>query len=318
MLKRYLTAGVWACALGAVCAASAQNYPSKPIRFITSGVGGGGDLAARQIGQGISGPLGVQIIVDNRGGGINPMAFAVKADPDGYNVLVSGTSLWLAPLTRKVPYDLDRDFVPMTIIGTTPYLLFTHPSVPIKSVKDLIALAKAKPGVLNATVSSIGGGTHLALENFNSMAGVKIVAIPYTSTGSEVQDLLGGRVEMTFTNPISLMDQVKLGKVRALAIASVKPSTLAPGVPTFAASGLPGYEWAQSVVMVAPAKSPAAAINRLTTEIVRYLQTPKAKEAFLTSGVETVGSSPEQLAAMMKTEAARVGKLINEAGIKVE
>lgn len=307
-----------ALAIGMTGTGHAQDFPSRPIRIITSGVGGGGDFAARQIAQGVAGSLGQQIIVDNRGSGIRPMETAAKALPDGYSVLVSGTSLWLAPLTRNVPYDPIRDFAPVTTIGTTPYLLFVHPSMSVKSVKDLIALARAKPGALNGSVGGLGGGNHLALELFKSMAAVNIVAVPYASGSQELQDLLAGRVEMTFTNPIALMDQVKSGKVRALAVASLQPSTLAPGVPTFAASGLPGYEWAQSIVMMAPGQTPPAIVHRLNQEVSRFLRTPKATEVFLASGVETVGGAAAQLADMIRNETARIGKLIKDAGIKAD
>ena len=270
---------------------SGQDYPNKPIRIVTSEAGGGGDFTLRIIAQGISGPLGEPVTVDNR--------------------------VWLLPLTRKVPYDPVRDLAPISRLGSTPYVLYVHSSLPAKSVKELIALAKARPGELNNSIGGIGGVAHLAGELFKSMAGVNIVAVPYRSNSAEIADLIGGRVQLTFTSIASMMDQVKAGRLRALAVTSAEPFAVAPDLPTIAASGLPGYEWTQSQSIFAPAKTPAAIINRLNQEIVRLLKTTEAKERLFSVGQEVVGSSPEQLAATIKSEMARVGKVIKDAGIKV-
>jgi tripartite-type tricarboxylate transporter receptor subunit TctC len=295
-------------------AACAQDFPNRPIRIITSALGGGSDFAARLVAQGISGPLGQPVLVENRSGVI-PGEMVVQSPPDGHNLLVAAGTLWIGPLLQKSPYDPVRDFAPITLIAKAPNVLVVHPSVPAKTVKELIALAKAKP--LNASSGGTGGGSHLSIELFNALAGVKIVRVPYKSGSQEIADLIGGQVEMTFGAPAPLMPHVKAGKLRALAVTSAQPSALLPEFPTIAASGLPGYEMVSITGMFAPAKTPPPVIKRLNSEVVRYLQTAEAKEKLLASGVEPVGSSPEELAATVKAEIARMGKVIKDAGISL-
>ena len=318
LMKRFLlgifSVGLMVPGAGVV---SGQTYPNKPIRIVCSQIGGINDFFARFIAQGISGPLGQPVIIENRPTLVTTEIVA-KATPDGYTMLVNGSNVWLAPLTRKAPYDPVRDLAPISMLGSTPYFLFVHPSLPVKSVKELIAYAKAKPGELNNSVGGVGGSSHLAGELFKSMAGVKIVAVHYSSTSAEMQDLLGGRVQLAITTAPSMMPLVKLGKLRVLAVTNAQPSAVAPDLPTIAASGLPGYEWGQSQALFAPAKTPAVIIKRLNQEVVRLLQTPEAKERLLSNGTEFVGSSPEQLAVYIKSDMARVGKVIKDAGIKVK
>ena len=297
---------------------SGQAFPNKPIRIVTRAPGGGSDLAARTVAQGISGPLGQQVIVDYRGEGFLSAAYVAKSPPDGYTLLLGSTSLWIGPLLQKAPYDTLTDFSPISLTTRSPLLLVVHPSLPAKSVKELIALAKAKPGQLNYSTTSIGASTHLSAELFKAMAAVNIVRISYKTTSMQQADLLSGQVQLSFGSGPSMAVHVKSGRLRGLAVTSAEPSPLLPGFPTVAASGVPGYEFEAIDGILAPAKTPAAIINRLNQEMVRFLNSPEAKERLLPSGVEASGSSPEQLAARIKTETAVLGKVIKDAGIRVD
>lgn len=301
-----------------VGAVHGQNYPNKPIRIVTSEIGGSSDFMARVIAQGISGPLGQPVITDNRGGGVIPGEIVAKASPDGYTLLFIGSSFWLLPLMRdKVPYDPVRDFSPITLASNQPNVLVVHPSVAAKSVRELISLAKDSTGVLNYGSGGAGTSAHLAAELFKSMAGVNIMRIPYKGQGPAINDLLGGRLQLIFASaPVAAY--VKAGRLRALAVTSAQPTALFPELPTVAAAGLPGYESAQLAGIFASAKVPARIINRLSQEAARFLRTAEAKQAFLNSGIEAVGSSPEEFAAKIKSEMARLGKLIKDVGIRDE
>ena len=301
---------------GSVCA---QGYPHKPIRIITTEVGGGSDIAARLIAQGMTGPLGQPVIVENRGGGATISGEIVaKASPDGYTLFVAAGTLWIGPLLRKTPYDPVKDFAPITLVVSTPNLLIGHPSL-ANSVKELIALAKAKPGQLNYGSGATGASSHLAAELFKSMAGVNIVRIPYKGSGLAVNAVIANEVQMMFPNASIAIPHVKSGRLKALGVTSAEPSAVLPGVPTISASGLPGYESVLHTGLFAPAKTPAAIITRLNRDIVRYLGTPEAKELFLrTGGSEVVANKPEQFAAKIKSEMVRLGKLIKDVGIRAE
>jgi tripartite-type tricarboxylate transporter receptor subunit TctC len=299
--------------------ASSQDFPAKAIRIVTSGAGGPSDIAARLVAQGISGPLGQQVVVDNRAAG-NPVVEAVlRAPPDGYTLLLYGSALWLGPfLQTNAAYDPVRDFSPVTLALTSPNILVVHPSVPAKSVRELVALAKARPGDLNFGTSGPGGSSHLAGELFKSMAGINIVRVNYKSGAAALTALIGGEVQLLFPAASTVSSQVKTGRLRALGTSGTQPSALFPSLPTLAASGLPGYEWTGIFAVFVPAKTPANAVNRLNQAIVQFVNTPAAKEKFADLGVEAVGSSPEQLAAMMKSEMTRMGKVIRDAGIRAE
>lgn len=308
-----LLIGLFICDAGSM---SAQSYPSKPIRLVTPGIGGSADFVARLIAQGISGPLGQQVVVDNRSSGSIPGQIVSKASPDGYTLLLGGPPLWIGSLLQNVPYDVFRDFSPITLATSVPNLLVVSPSLPVGSVPELITLAKAKPGELNYASSSTGGSAHLAAELFNSMAGTHIVHIPYNGNGPALNDLMGGRVQLMFAVAAVVMPHVKSGRLKALAVTSAKPSILLPEFPTVAAS-VPGYEATTTYSVLAPANTPAAIIQRLNQEIVRALNRTDVKERFLNAGVEVVGSSPEILATAMKSEFSRFGKVIKDAGIRM-
>lgn len=297
--------------------ASGQNYPSKPIRIVTAAPGSGNDFAARLMAPGLTGSLGQPVIVDNRG--IIAIETVAKAPPDGYTLLFYGTVLWLAPFLRdNVSYDPVLDFSPVTWATNSPNILVVHPSLPVKSVRELIALAKARPGELNYGSGSAGSTSHLAAELFRAMAGVNIVRISYKGAAPALNDVIAGQVHLIFPSASSVMPHVKSGRLRALAVASAGPSALAPDLPTVAASGLPGYESASILGIFAPAGTPATIINRLNHEIERALNRTEVKQRLFNSGAEVVASSPERLAATVKSEMARLGKVIRDAGIRGE
>ena len=299
--------------------ASAQHFPTKPLRIVASDPGGSGDQIARVIVQGISGPLGQPVIVDNR-----PVAYSLsetvaKAPPDGYTMLMAGSALWLLPYMRtQVSWDPIRSFAPISWLTTTPCVVVVNPALAAKSVNELIALAKARPGVLNYGSGASGAITHLALELFKSMTGADIVRVPYKAAGAAITGLIAGEVQIMFATAASISSHVKSGKVRALAVASSRPSALFPNLPTMAGAGLQGYEAASTNGIFTSAGTPVAVIRRLNQEIVRVLTQADVREKLLAAQIEVVASSPEALAAMMKSEMARMGKVIKDAGIRDE
>lgn len=319
MLKRRIAVGLISVGLIVLGAgvASGQNYPNKPVRIIGAQPGGGADLVARIIAQGISGPLGQQVIVENRPARLIGEIVA-KATPDGYTLLLASSTFLFAPLFEETKYDAAKDFSPISLLAKAPNVIVVHPSLPVKSVKELIALAKGKPGVLNYGSGGTGSSLHLAAELFKQMAGVDITRISYKGTGPAIIDLLGGQVHTVFGTAQSVMPHISSGRLRALAVSSLQPSVLTPGLPTVAASGVPGYEMEAIYAVVAPANTPAPIVKQLNQVIVRFLGQPSLKERFLNTGIEAVPSSPEELATKMKSEIAKIGKLIKDAGIKTE
>ena len=298
--------------------AAGQDYPNKPIRLITSEVGGGNDFSAREIARGISGPLGQPVTVENRQAGVVPGEIVSKAPADGYTLLVYNNTVWIGPLLQPASYDAMKDFAPIVEVARTPNVLVVSSSSPATSVAELIALAKAQPGMLKYGVSGVGAGNHLAGELFGAMAGVKLVHVVFKGAGAAVRALLADEMRLMFPTAVSATPLVKSGKVRALAVTSAAPSALMPGVPPLAASGLPGYESITIFGAFAPAATPRDVIDRLNTEIVRFLTRPEVKEKLFNSGLETVGGSPEQFGATMKSELLRMGKVIRDAGIRVQ
>lgn len=294
----------------------AQDYPNKPIRIVTAAAGGGSDFTARQIAQGISGPLGQPVIVDNRTA-LQASEAGAKAPPDGYTLLVAGGVLWTTPLLQKTPYDIS-DFSPLSLLIREVSIVAVHPSVPATSVKGLIALAKARPGELNYGSGATGGLSHLAMELFNAMAGINTVRVAYKGIAPTMTALMSGEVQLTINDAGAVAPQAKSGKLRALAVTSAEPTPLAPGLPTMAASGLPGFEATGMTGILAPARTSAAVMNRLNQEIVRVANRADVKERFLNSGAEVVGSSSEQFAGTIRAEVAKWGKVIKDAGIKVD
>ena len=309
-----LSVAVMALSAGA---ASGQNYPNKPIRIVTSEAGAGNDYVARLIAQEISSPLGQPVIVENKRASLLSTDVVANAAPDGYTLLVNGSSFWQTPLLQKVSYDLLQDFSPISIATISPFVLIVRPSLSVTSVKELIALAKTKPGVLNYGTNGPGGSPHLAMELFKSLAGVNILHVPYKGGGQAIVGLAGDEVQMMFGTATLVTSHVQAGRARALAITSMQPSALVPGLPALAAT-LPGFEIVATIGIFAPAKTPVAVISRLNQEIVRTLNRADVKAKFFNSGSETVGSSPEQFTAKIKTEMAVMGKVIKDAGIRGE
>ena len=298
--------------------AHSQSYPNKPIRIVTAAAGGGVDFAARLISQGITAPLGEPVVIDNRGGSAVIAAEQVaKAPADGYTLLLYGSGFWLTPLMQdNTPYDAVRDFLPIVLTNRSPNILVVNPSLPAKSVKELIAIAKAHPGELNYFTNGAGTSTHLAAELFKAMAGVTIMRINYKSAVQGLTDLMSGQIQLAFANAASATPHVKSGKLRALGVGSAEPTALAPGLPTIASTGVPGYESSSVNALFAPARTPAPIINRLNQEIVRVLAQPDVKLKLFNTGAESVGSTPDELGAMVKSEIARMGKVIKDAGIR--
>ena len=295
--------------------ARGQDYPTKSVRIVTSDAGGAGDFVTRTVGPGLAAALGQQIIVENR-----PASAAesvARAAPDGYTLLLYGPTVWITPLVRKSSWDPLRDLAPVTLTVRAPNFLIVTPSLPVKTVKDLIALAKARPGDLNFASSETGSSTHLAAELFKFMTGVNIVRINYKGPAMAINDIMSGRVQLMFLAANSVKGHVKSGKLRALAVTTEKPTPLFPGMPTVAAV-VPGYESAAQFGFFAPAKTPVPLINRLNQDAVRYLNTPETKEKYFNAGMEVIANSPEQFAAMLKTETVKWTKVISTAGIREE
>ena len=295
---------------------SGQDYPNKSIRIVAAAAGGSNDFTARIIAQELSTSLGQPVIVDNRRG-IIPMEILSKAPANGYTLLVAGALSWIFPLLEKAPYDVMRDFSPISLLVREVNILVVHPSLPVKSVKELIALAKAKPGELNYGSSAVGGASHLSGELFKSMAGINTVWVPYKGNAAQISALISGEVQMMILNAGLVEPHVKSGRLRALAVTSAEPSIVAPGLPTVAASGVPGYERVTITGMFAPAETPGPIIDLLNKEVVRMLSQPHVKERFLNAKMETIGSSAEQFAATIKSEVAKTTRLIRDAGIRI-
>jgi tripartite-type tricarboxylate transporter receptor subunit TctC len=261
--------------------------------------------------------LGQPVIVENRGAKI-AVESVLRAPPDGYVLLAGNPSLWVVPLFERASYDAVRDFSPISLTASAPLLLVVHPSVPARSVKDLIALAKARPGALNIAAATVGTSSHLAAELFKAMARVDMVYIPYKGGGPQVIGLISGETQVAFDTGASLLPHITSGRLRALAVTSAKPSALFPGLHTVAASGVPGYEAALMYGVFAPAGTPRPIINKLNTEIVRVLHRVDVKERLFNAGAEVVGSSPEALGSIVKSEMTRLGKVIKDGGLREE
>jgi tripartite-type tricarboxylate transporter receptor subunit TctC len=310
-----------AIALASSAIAHAQtSYPTKPVRIIVpQSPGASTDLTARLIAQRLNAALGQSFIVDNRpgAGSIVGTDLVAKAAPDGYTLLVVASSITLNPtLHKNLPFEPIRDFAPITQLSSFPNLLTVHPTLPVKTVKDLVALAKAKPGSLNYGSSGAATGTHLSAELFKYMTGIDMVHVPYTGGGPAVQALLGGQVQLNFATIVSVLPHLKTGKLRGIAVTTAKRSPAAPEIPTIAESGVPGYDHGPWNGFLAPAKTPRAVVARLNEETARILHTPEVKNVFMSEGAEPVGNKPEEFAAIIKDETAKWAKVIRAAGIQ--
>ena len=270
LMTRSFLAHAFAAITLVICPAYAQNWPLKSVRIITAEPGTGNDLIARLIVPYLSNAFGQQFIVDNRG--LVAVDMVAKAAPDGYTLLSYGPPLWLTPLLRQVSYDPLRDLAPITLAGSSPNILAIHPSVPAKSVSELLLLAKQRPGELNYSSSSTGSSPHLAAELFKTMAGINIVRVPYKGSSQALVGLVGGQVHLMFPNAGTVAPHLKSTRVRALAVTTSAPSALVPGLPTLSASGVTGYESASQFALFAPAGTPSAIIERLNREMIAALR----------------------------------------------
>jgi tripartite-type tricarboxylate transporter receptor subunit TctC len=294
---------------------SGQGYPVRPIRFVTAAVGGGIDFTARLLAAGLTERMNQQLVVDNRGGTNVAMQTVAKASPDGYTLLVHNNTVWISPLLDKVPYNHEKELWPITLTSRSPNVLVVHPSLQVGSVKELIALAKANPGKIDYASGPVGASNHLAAEVFKAMAGVDLMRIGYKGGGPALNDVLAGQVKVMFATSGSVTSHIQSGRLKALAVTSAEPSPLVPGLPTLAASGVPGYSSEAIYGLWAPARTPAAILARLNREAVAVLNQPDVKERFFKSGVEAVGSTPQEFAATIKAETARLAKVLKAAGI---
>jgi tripartite-type tricarboxylate transporter receptor subunit TctC len=315
---------VAAMALGlAADGAQAQTYPSKPIRMVVPFTPGGTtDILARTVGQKMGEAWGQPVVVDNRpgaGGNIGSELVA-KSAPDGYTLLMGTISTHAinASLYKRLPFDPTRDFAPVSRVGTLPNILIVHPSVPVKSVKELIELAKSKPGDLNFASSGVGTSLHLSGELFNSMAGVKLVHVPYKGSSPALADLLGGQVKIMFDNLPTALPHVKAGKLRPLAVTGTKRAAVLPEVPTVIESGLPGFEVTSWFAVFAPAKTPKDIVTKLNGEIVKILNSADVKEKLTQLGVDAAPTTPEELAAFAKAETEKWGKVVKATGASAD
>ena len=308
--------------VGVTAEAAAQAYPSKPIRFIVPfAPGGSTDLLARFLAPRLTAALGQPVIVDNRGGagGVIGAELAARAPADGYTIVLGSPGpLTINPNLQRMPYDSLRDFSPITLATISPFTLVVHPSLPVNSVKDLVALAKAKPGSLNYGSAGNGSVAHFSSEQFKALAGVDIVHVPFKGSGPAVADLLGGRLHLMFENLPTMLPHVRSGKLKLLAVGTKTRSGLVPEYPTIAEAGVPGYESSTAFGVLAPANTPAAVVKRLNQEIVKALQIPDMMEKLSGLGLEAVGGTPQQYAAHLKEELAKYGRIVKAAGIKLD
>ena len=297
------------------CALWAQTWPATHIRIITAGAGGGSDFATRLIAGPLGAALGQQVIVENRG--LLAADVAAKAAPDGYTLLLSGQTLWLLPFMRDGVASNVSDFAPITTVTETSNILVVHPTVPAKSVRALIDLARARPGELNYATSGNGSSVHIAGELFRTMARIQVARINYKGASQALTELIAGQTQYMFGVPGSLMPHIKAGRLRALAISGAKATPLMPGLAPVAQT-LPGYEVASRLAVFAPTGTPQTIIARLNREIVRVLARAEVRDKFHETQIEVVGDTPDALAAMIKAEIASTAKIIKEAGIRAE
>lgn len=295
-------------------------YPSKPVRLIVGQAPGGAtDVIARLVSPKLGEQLGQTVVVENRTGAAGSIGatFVAKSAPDGYNLLVVSSSYAINPsLYTDLPFDPVKDLMPVSLIAEAPFVLVVHPSMPVRSVKDLVAFAKAKPGVLNYASGGNGSSGHLAGELFTYLANVKIVHIPYKGAGPALVDVMAGQVHMTFGSVLSSLGHVKSGRLRALGITGATRSAGAPELPTIAEAGVPGYQTTTWYGLLAPANTPAAIVNRLSEEMKKAIEAPDVKSRILNDGAEPRGSSPKQFQTHLAAEMKRAAEIVKRAAIK--
>jgi tripartite-type tricarboxylate transporter receptor subunit TctC len=319
----------WFCRTGTAAALAvfslaslAQPYPTRPVRIlVASSPGSAADIVSRIVTQRLPEALGQQVVIDNRAGagGNIGAEIAARSAPDGYTLFMASPAHAInASLQAKQTYDLVRDFAPVSLLTTGAYVVVVNPRVPVKSIKELIAYAKAQPGKLNYASAGTGNATHLAGELFRILTGVNIVHVPYKGSGPAITELLGGQVELMFGNLTAVLPDVQSGKLRALAVTGPKRSAATPSLPTVAEAGVPGYEVTSWFGVLVPARTPGDIVKKLNSDFVRVVRTNEVKDRLATQGAEPVGSTPDEFAAHIRAELARWGKVIKAAGIKPE
>ena len=307
----------------AISAACAQSYPNRPVRWVVPfPPGGSADIMGRMIGQDLSKALGQQVVIENRAGAsaIVGAEYVAKAAPDGYTVLQANVSqMTIHPsLYAKLPYDPVRDFAPVTVLGIVSSVVVTTPALPVRTIGDLIALARKRPGQLNFTSSGAGASTHLTGELLKQRAGISMTHINYKGSGPALTDVMAGFVEIMFENLPSALPFIQSGKLKVLAVTGKERSPVLPAVPTLAESGFPGFDMVSWQALVAPAATPKPVIDRLHADLVRVLTSAQMKEKLFGLGTEVVANTPEQFAQYIREETAKWSKIVRDAGIRLE
>ena len=322
-MSRELASRALAVCLAAVSGySSAQDFPSKPLRLVVGSTPGGGtDISARLIAPKMSEQLGQQVVVENRPGATTTIGvnYVVRSAPDGYTMLMGVSSLAINPhILKNVPYDALKDLAPVTQVLVAPNIMVAHPSLPIRTVMDLVAFARARPGQLNFAAGGAGSSQHLAIELFLYMTGTKIVHVPYKGQGMALIDVVAGQVSLMMANVISALPHVRSARLRALGVTGSKRTTVAPDIPTIAEAGVPGYEVLQWYGVLAPAATPREIIGRLHGVIAHAVQDPKIRERIVADAGEPVGNTPDEFSAILRADYKKWGDVIRKAGIRVD
>jgi tripartite-type tricarboxylate transporter receptor subunit TctC len=314
MRGRRIAALLALAAAAGTCAQAQDKYPARPVRIVTSTPGGGNDFLARMIAPPLGNVIGQQIIVDNRPsrlvGGI-----AARSTPDGYTLVVGGSTMQYTPLMEKMDYNAITDFTPVSLLERSPNVLVVTPALKVGSVGELVAMARAKPGVLNYGTGASGASLHLAGELFMIATNTKLVRVPYKATGPAVLGLLTGEIHMVFATAGAVVPLLKDGKLKALGVTTAQPTPLVPGVPTIAQQGVPGFEVVTIGFMLAPAKTPPSIVRLLNQHVVKLMQQPDVRERLAAGGSEALSSSPEELGRIMREDDARMRKLFRQLGL---
>jgi tripartite-type tricarboxylate transporter receptor subunit TctC len=322
MKHRGLVAAAVALSPCAAFAQGAADFPAKPVRVIVGlAPGGGTDIQARLLSQRLSVNLNRSFVVENRTGAGGTLAYAqvAKSPADGYTQLAVASGYSITPAVyAKLPYDPIRDFAPVSLVIQAPILLMVHPSLPVKSTRELVALARTKPGVLDGASAGFGTSNHMALELFNLLASTKITHIPYKGTGPALIDAMAGQVQVIFGNILSSLPYVRQGRLKGLAVTSAARAKVMPDLPTVAESGVPGYETTTWLAWLAPAGTPPAIVGKMSAELAKAVRSPDVADSLVGDGGEPVGSSPEQLTRHLTAEIERWRKVVTAAGMKVE
>jgi tripartite-type tricarboxylate transporter receptor subunit TctC len=300
-------------------AGAAQSYPQKPLRFIVPlAAGGGNDTLARYLGKYLTESLGQSVVIENRtgGGGLSGGEYAARAAPDGYTLIVAGSGLIVVTLTHK-QLNFQRDFTPIAMIGEYAALLVTHPSLPVATVRDVIKLARSRPGQLNFASAGNGSAGHLVMEMFRSAANIDVVHIPYKGAAPAATEVMAGQVSLLFNNPLGSMPHVKAGRLRALAVSGPRRIAAMPEVPTIAESGLPGFDVTFFLGLLGPLGLPREIVARLNAETVKIVQRRDFQEMLTLQGMEAISSTPESFAARIKAEMEKTAKVVRESGMRL-